>query len=156
MGRTESSEKVTQPLLRQYSCMTLGLNSVVQNHETSPANACQGALRFCQQLFPSKDGKVFVNVRFAMLLQNLWNSVCFGGEEMFKLIISDVNEYVFLVFWFHPKLPIYVSCSSPRFQRKRNGVRIILTENKFPPNWVLGGSDPAPNSAVSRPFSPKV
>ena len=69
MGGMESSEKVTQPLLRQYSCMTLGLNSVDQNHETSPANACQGpfqgALRFCQQLLHSQGGEVFVNVRFA-------------------------------------------------------------------------------------------
>ena len=65
MDRMESSEKVTQPLVRQYSCMTLGLNSVVQNHETSPANACQGALRFCQQLLHSQGGEVFVNVRFA-------------------------------------------------------------------------------------------
>ena len=71
MGGMESFEKVTQPLVRQYSCMTLGLNNMIQNHETSPAKACQEALRICQQLFPSKDGKVFVNVRFAMLLQIL-------------------------------------------------------------------------------------
>ena len=67
----ESFEKVTQPRLRQYSCMTLGLNSVFQNHETSPAIACQGALRFCQQLLPSQAGKVFVYVNFAMIFQNM-------------------------------------------------------------------------------------
>ena len=71
MDGMESSQIITQPLVRQNSCMTLGLNSVFQNHETSPANACQGPLRFCQQLLPSQDGKVFVNVNFAMILQNM-------------------------------------------------------------------------------------
>ena len=154
MGGMESFEKVTQPLLRQYSCMTLGLNSVFQNHETSPANACQGprasnilsttlafsrwrGICFCSFCdFPPKQVKL---------------TVCFGGYEYLRF-----EWNTFLVFWFHPKQPIYVSCWSPQFQRKRNGVRNILAENKFPPNWVLGGSDPAPNSAVSRPFSPKV
>ena len=96
MGGMESFEKVTQPLLRQYSCMTLGLNSVFQNHETSPANACQGALRFCQQLLPSQDGKVFVNVNFAMILQNMWLFV------LVDMTISDWNEMYFSCFGFIP------------------------------------------------------
>ena len=72
MDGMESSQIITQPLVRQNSCMTLGLTSVFQNHETSPAKACQGALRFCQQLLPSQAGKVFVNINFAMILQNMW------------------------------------------------------------------------------------
>ena len=107
MDRMESSEKVTQPLVRQYSCMTLGLNNMFQNHGTSPANACQlgsakdqGVLRFCQKLMPSQDGNVFVNVRFVMLLQNMWISLFV--LVLVNMNISDLNEIHFSCFGFIP------------------------------------------------------
>ena len=57
------------------------------------------------------------------------------------------------MFWFDLKRPISVSCASPWFREREKLCLKYLVENKFLPNWVLGGSD-APNSAVSRSFSP--
>ena len=62
-----------------------------------PARA-QGPLISCQQLLPSQDGEVFVFVRFAMLLQNRWNSLF----VLVDMNISDLNEIHFSCFGFIP------------------------------------------------------